>query len=135
MAALRHMVYGSRNGVFDADRLVDLLGALEQFVESSQTAMGNLNSLSSAGANGSSMSIIGSLNHFVVELAAGLTLSGPKASQQPQQQKQPTPGWPLPQFFPSPAMVSHLSGLVPSRPVFHQAVLLFCENQKIYITV
>ncbi|GIL87143.1 hypothetical protein Vretimale_14264 [Volvox reticuliferus] len=112
MAALRHMVYGSRNGVFDADRLVDLLGALEQFVESSQTAMGNLNSLSSAGANGSSMSIIGSLNHFVVELAAGLTLSGPKASQQPQQQKQPTPGWPLPQFFPSRSR----HGVPPLRP-------------------
>ncbi len=31
--------------MFDADRLIDLLGALEQFVESSQTAMGSLGSM------------------------------------------------------------------------------------------
>ncbi|EFJ41361.1 hypothetical protein VOLCADRAFT_40547, partial [Volvox carteri f. nagariensis] len=57
-AALRYMVYG-RDGVFDADRLIDLLGALEQFVESSQTAMGNLNSESSLNSASSLNSVDG----------------------------------------------------------------------------
>ncbi|KAG2482850.1 hypothetical protein HYH03_018241 [Edaphochlamys debaryana] len=39
--ALRYMVYG-RSGVFDADRLIDLLGALESFVDRSHSAMGSL---------------------------------------------------------------------------------------------
>ncbi|GIL68594.1 hypothetical protein Vafri_21849 [Volvox africanus] len=100
MAALRYMVYG-RDGVFDADRLIDLLGALEQFVESSQTAMGNLNSLSSMGGSVSSMSSID------MELAAGSTLP---AAEAPQKQ-QSSSGWPFPQLFPTPdALASVLLG-------------------------
>ncbi|GLI71535.1 hypothetical protein VaNZ11_016767 [Volvox africanus] len=106
MAALRYMVYG-RDGVFDADRLIDLLGALEQFVESSQTAMGNLNSLSSMEDSVSGMRSIGGLNSVDMELAAGSTLP---AAEAPQKQ-QSSSGWPFPLLFPSTdALASMLLG-------------------------
>ncbi|GMH43909.1 hypothetical protein BSKO_11843 [Bryopsis sp. KO-2023] len=40
-AALRYMVYG-KDGIFDAEKLIDLLGAFETFKVSSSSAMGDL---------------------------------------------------------------------------------------------
>ena len=43
------MVYG-KNDVFDAERIVDLLGAFESFKESSDSARGDMDMLPPAGA-------------------------------------------------------------------------------------
>ncbi|KAG2426596.1 hypothetical protein HXX76_012912 [Chlamydomonas incerta] len=81
-AALKYMVYG-RNGVFDAERLIDLLGALEQFVDRSQTAMGDLGtagSLASAGSMGSSMGSFSSLSSVDAEADAAVMAAAAAAA-------------------------------------------------------
>ena len=40
-ASLRYMVYG-KQGIFDADRLIDLLNAFESFTVASQSSRGNM---------------------------------------------------------------------------------------------
>lgn len=44
-AALKYMVYGKRD-VFDADRLIDLLGGLESFAVASNSALGDMEMVS-----------------------------------------------------------------------------------------
>lgn len=52
-AALKYMVYG-KSGVFDADRLIDLLGALEDYSVASTSALGNLDTSTSGSSSSSS---------------------------------------------------------------------------------
>ncbi|KAG2432690.1 hypothetical protein HYH02_006675 [Chlamydomonas schloesseri] len=130
-AALKYMVYG-RDGVFDAERLIDLLGALEQFVDRSQTAMGDLSgapagptaSLSSMNSFSSLASADGADADAVVAAAAAAAdrrasgagassssssssgTAAPAAPQQPLGFPFPPPppfGFPFPFPFPAPA--------------------------------
>lgn len=59
-ASLRYMVYG-KQGIFDADRLIDLLNAFESFTAASQSSRGDMDqqqqqatSISNGNGNGSS---------------------------------------------------------------------------------
>eukprot|EP00198_Chlamydomonas_reinhardtii_P009358 XP_001698695.1 ABC1/COQ8 ser/thr kinase [Chlamydomonas reinhardtii] len=77
-AALKYMVYG-RNGVFDAERLIDLLGALEQFVDRSQTALGDLTPTSSL-SSVNSFSSLNSLDGTEADAAAAAATADRRAS-------------------------------------------------------
>jgi aarF domain-containing kinase len=48
-AALRYMVYG-KQGIFDADRLIDLLNAFESFAVASQSSRGDMDQEAAAAA-------------------------------------------------------------------------------------
>ncbi|PNW83922.1 hypothetical protein CHLRE_04g215400v5 [Chlamydomonas reinhardtii] len=113
-AALKYMVYG-RNGVFDAERLIDLLGALEQFVDRSQTALGDLTPTSSL-SSVNSFSSLNSLDGTEADAAAAAATADRRASgvgasssgsggaaQAPQGFPFPFPPPPFPFPFPFPA--------------------------------
>lgn len=87
--------------MFDVERLIDLLGALEQFVDSTQTAMGDLSSedLSRPPTNGTSS--VSSLNRGDGDAVT----TGMQTTQQPQPQPQ-LAGWSFPQFLPGELMCS-----------------------------
>jgi aarF domain-containing kinase len=90
------MVYG-KAGVFDADRLIDLLNAFESFTVASQSSRGNMDAQAAAGqahARGAAAAAAGG--------SSGI--QQPWRTQQPAQQQQPALGFPpllpLPLPFP-----------------------------------
>eukprot|EP00877_Chromochloris_zofingiensis_P007733 jgi/Chrzof1/3212/Cz12g16050.t1_COQ8 len=75
-AALRYMVYG-KEGIFDADRLIDLLNAFESFTVASQSARGDMDKSGYASNNGSSSS---SSSYDRVASSAGTSTSSAAAN-------------------------------------------------------
>lgn len=70
------MVYG-KEGIFDADRLIDLLNAFESFTVASQSARGDMDKSGYASNNGSSSS---SSSYDRVASSAGTSTSSAAAN-------------------------------------------------------
>ncbi|KAK9787007.1 hypothetical protein WJX73_009983 [Symbiochloris irregularis] len=100
-AALRYMIYGKEN-VFDAERLIDLLGAFETFREASQSARGNMDGDSDAfvlptNDNTQGRSATSSTS------STGASTSG-REQQTPQTSTSQSSGFGFPQLFPTPTL-------------------------------
>jgi aarF domain-containing kinase len=91
-AALRYMVYG-RQGIFDADRLIDLLNAFESFAVASQSSRGDMDQEAAAAAaaahNGNGRTTSSSSNG---PFGGGIGIFGPQLIPQLPQLPLPVPG-------------------------------------------
>jgi aarF domain-containing kinase len=90
-AALRYMVYG-KQGIFDADRLIDLLNAFESFAVASQSSRGDMDQEAAAAAaahNGNGRTSSSSSNG---PFGGGIGIFGPQLIPQLPQLPLPVPG-------------------------------------------
>ncbi|GAX72999.1 hypothetical protein CEUSTIGMA_g451.t1 [Chlamydomonas eustigma] len=114
-AALKYMVYG-RSGVFDADRLIDLLGALEDYSVASTSARGEMD-LEPLTASSSPGSQVGRNGGFTS------TMPGQELPSSSGRLVWPLPGFGLP--FPGPFLPGGGGGaLVPASAFFGQLAQL-----------
>ena len=124
--ALRYMVYG-KSGIFDADRLIDLLGALEDYGVASTSARGEMDSI---GASPAASLGGGRAGGFTSTMPDDSSSSSGRRAASPGGFSFPFPGFPFPGSSDS-WQADGLGSLVPASAFFNQMVQMSPFSQAL----